>query len=34
LGVTRKSVPATKNVDKEIDKELSDLWDRREYKTN
>jgi hypothetical protein len=28
----RKQVPASKKVEQEIDKDLSDLWGRREYK--
>jgi hypothetical protein len=28
----RKQVMATKSMDKEIDKELDDLWDKRDYK--
>jgi hypothetical protein len=30
---SRKSIPANAQLDKEIDKELSDLWNRREFKS-
>jgi len=31
---SRKSMPASKEVEQQIDKELDDLWGRRDYKTN